>query len=84
MATYSSIHAWRIPRTEESGGLWSIGLQSRTQLKQFSSSSIHIHIYTYMYILTIFTEICRHLLHYDDFWEAVLKIGTLCWEWNSD
>ena len=27
MATYSSILAWRIPWTEESGGLWSIGLQ---------------------------------------------------------
>ena len=27
MATYSSILAWRIPRTEEPGGLWSIGSQ---------------------------------------------------------
>ena len=27
MATHSSILAWRIPRTEEPGGLWSIGLQ---------------------------------------------------------
>ena len=27
MATHSSILAWRIPRTEESGGLQSIGLQ---------------------------------------------------------
>ena len=27
MATHSSIVAWRIPRTEESGGLWSIGLR---------------------------------------------------------
>ena len=27
MATYSSISAWRIPWTEESGGLQSIGLQ---------------------------------------------------------
>jgi len=26
MATYSSIPAWRIPWTEEPGGLWSIGL----------------------------------------------------------
>ena len=26
-ATHSSILAWRIPRTEEPGGLWSIGLQ---------------------------------------------------------
>ena len=27
MATYSSIFAWEIPWTEESGGLQSIGLQ---------------------------------------------------------
>ena len=27
MATHSSILAWRIPRTEEPGGLQSIGLQ---------------------------------------------------------
>ena len=26
-ATYSSILAWRIPWTEEPGGLWSLGLQ---------------------------------------------------------
>ena len=39
MATYSSILAWRIPCTEEPGGLWSIGLQkSRTRLKRLSTS----------------------------------------------
>ena len=32
MATHSSILAWRIPCTEEPGGLWSMGLQSWTQL----------------------------------------------------
>ena len=31
-ATYSSVLAWRIPRTEEPGGLQSTGLQSRTRL----------------------------------------------------
>ena len=31
-ATPSSILAWRIPWTEWSGGLWSMGLQSRTGL----------------------------------------------------
>ena len=31
-----SILAWRIPWTEEPGGLQSIGLQSRTHLKQLS------------------------------------------------
>ena len=33
MATHSSILAWRIPWTEEPGGLQSIGSQSQTQLK---------------------------------------------------
>ena len=39
MATHSSSLAWRIPRTEEPGGLQYIGLQSRTWLKQLS---IHV------------------------------------------
>ena len=36
LATHSSILAWRIPWTEEPGGLQSIGLQSWTRLKQLS------------------------------------------------
>ena len=32
MVTHSSILAWRIPGTEEPGGLQSMGLQNRTQL----------------------------------------------------
>ena len=32
MATHSSILAWEIPRTEEPGGLQSMGLQSQTPL----------------------------------------------------
>ena len=37
MATHSSVLAWRIPRTEESGRLWSMGWQSRTWLKWLST-----------------------------------------------
>jgi len=33
MAIHSSIPAWRIPRTEEPGGLQFTGLQSRRRLK---------------------------------------------------
>ena len=36
MATHSSILAWRIPWTEESGGLQSTGSQSRTRLSDFT------------------------------------------------
>ena len=32
MATHSSIVSWRIPWTEETGGLQSMGSQSQTQL----------------------------------------------------
>ena len=32
MATHSSILAWEIPRTEEPGGLQSMGLQSQARL----------------------------------------------------
>ena len=40
MATHSSVLAWRIPGTGETGGLLSMGVtQSRTQLKRLSSSS---------------------------------------------
>ena len=39
MATHSSVFAWRIPGTGEPRGLPSMGSQSRTRLKQLSSSS---------------------------------------------
>ena len=35
MATHFSIVAWRIPWTEEPGGLQSMGLQSQTRLSDF-------------------------------------------------
>ena len=47
MATHSSILAWEIPRTEESGRLQSMGLQSvETQL------STHTHTHTHTPCLT--------------------------------
>ena len=42
MATHSNVLAWRIPGTEEPGGLPSMGSQSRTRLKRLSSSSSDI------------------------------------------
>ena len=38
MATHSGILAWRIPGTEEHGGVYGVA-QSRTRLKGLSSSS---------------------------------------------
>ena len=37
MATHSSILAWRIPWTEESGGLQSMGLQELGMTKQLNT-----------------------------------------------
>ena len=37
MATHSSVHAWKIPWTEEPGGLPSMGSHSRTWLKWLST-----------------------------------------------
>ena len=39
MATHSSVLAWRIPWTEEPGGLQSTGSQSQTRLSDFTSLS---------------------------------------------
>ena len=47
MVTHSSILAWRIPCTEEPGGLWSIGSQkSRAQVKRFSTHTWLISIHS--------------------------------------
>ena len=41
MATHSSILAWKIPWTEEPGGLQSMGSQeSQTRLKQLSTHAL--------------------------------------------
>ena len=40
MTTHSSILAWRIPRTEEPGGLQSMGSQSQKQLKRLSMQAL--------------------------------------------
>ena len=51
MATHSSILAWRIPWTEEPGGLQSMGSQkSQTQL----NTRAHAHMYAH-------THVCTHM-----------------------
>ena len=50
MATHSSVLAWRIPGTGEPGGLPSRVAQSRTRLKQLSSSSMTTCI---LFIMTV-------------------------------
>ena len=41
MVTHSSTLAWRVPWTEEPGGLQSMALQSRTQLSDFIFTFMH-------------------------------------------
>ena len=41
MATHSSILAWRIPRTEESGGLQSKGLQESDMTQTTTNTSLY-------------------------------------------
>ena len=43
MATHSSIIAWRIPWTEEPGGLTSMGSQNQTRLSDYH---FHLHFFT--------------------------------------
>ena len=43
MATHSSILAWRIPRTEEPGGLQSVGSQSWIQLSTHAGTGVCCH-----------------------------------------
>ena len=42
MATHSNILAWKIPWTEEPGGLQSMGSQSQTRLRDFTFT-FHFH-----------------------------------------
>ena len=56
MTTHYSILAWRIPWTEETGGLQSIGLQeSQTQLKRLST-----HAYTERKRGQSLSTTCKH------------------------
>ena len=54
-ATHSSILAWRIPRTEEPGGLQSIGLQESdmTEATQHARTDVCIHTLAYTYLSSL-------------------------------
>ena len=68
MATHSSILAWRIPWTEEPSRLQSMGSQSRTQLKQFST---HVH----MHWTSLVAQTVKHLPTMRETW-----VQSLGWE----
>ena len=64
MAAHSSTLAWKIPWTEETGGLQPIGSQSWTRLKQLSTA---IYLYSFFFFnslrTTIRHEACDHVTH---------------------
>ena len=43
MATHSSVLAWRIPRTEEPGGLQSMGHRESDMTEQLTHTHTHTH-----------------------------------------
>ena len=48
MATHSSIHAWRMPWTEEPGGLYSSwGCRSRTRLSDYTTTTSKAFIWIF-------------------------------------
>ena len=58
MATHSSVLAWRIPGTEEPGGLLSMGSHSWTWLKLLSSSSSRVLLRLLIFLLEILIPAC--------------------------
>ena len=60
MATHSSILGWEIPRTEESGGLQSVGSQkSWTQLSN-KTTMIYVYIYSLLFYSFLFFSIIAY------------------------
>ena len=56
MATLSSILAWRIPWTEESGELQSMGSHSQTRLKCFA---LHTHKHTHILNVKVYISFSK-------------------------
>ena len=67
MATDSNILAWRIPWTEEAGGLWSIGLQSQTRLRWLQFSSVQLLSCVRLFV-TPWTTACQASLSITNCW----------------
>ena len=64
MATHSSITAWKIPQTEEPGGLQSIGSQELDMTEWLNSTHIYVFcIYMCVYARFYLLIFCLGLLH---------------------
>ena len=78
MATHSSIHAWKIPRTEEPGRLQSTGLQSQTWLSAHARACTHARTHTLSLSLSEF-EKCRHLRPQPRLLHVCMYVQLLQW-----
>ena len=72
MAIYSSILAWRMPWTEEPGGLQSMGSQRVGQTERLSTQSLQA-----MSSPTLPISSCRLFFKIKFYWNAVLFFGLL-------
>ena len=70
MATHSCILAWRIPWTEEPGGLWSMG-SIRVGHSWVTSTHTHTHTHT------------EHQLKVDSWWASILRELASMWFHDS-
>ena len=59
-ATHSNILAWEIPRTEEPGGLQSMGVaKSQTRLKQLNNKSLCVFLLEVLFLFLKGMMECR-------------------------
>ena len=80
MAIYSSILAWRMPWTEEPGGLQSMGSQRVGQTERLSTQSLQA-----MSSPTLPISSCRLFFKIKFYWNAVLFLGLLVtYSYNRD
>ena len=85
MSTHSSVLAWRIPWTEEPGGLQSMGPQSQTLLKQLSIETCKLtykgkisRVYALIKVILQYTSLCfSHKII--NFLRA--KLLSYCYQW---
>ena len=84
MATHSSILAWRIPWTEEHGGLQAMGSQSQTWLSDLAC--IHISIlFWIIFPHRLLQNIEPSSLNYTvgPYWLSVLYIVVCIWQFQA-
>ena len=75
MATHSSILAWKIPWTEEPGGLQSMGLQ---RLRHDRVTNTHTHIHVYILRLLSITSYYKILNIFPVLYSNALLLMFLC------